>query len=87
MNEIGIVPLHEISSGQPFGYYARGTHRPEDFVAQVNREYQSDFDPTEVESSYARAVPAPESSEVDMKILFNQKQGRGAFFVTYVLYE
>ena len=79
--------MYEIESDAPYGFFAHGDHRPEDFVDQVNREYGEAFDPEEVWTSYTRIVPLPHHHNVDNQVLFNQKKGRGAFFATYVLYD
>lgn len=87
---IEVLPLYEIESGESMGFYAKGDHTPEDFASAVNYEYhgQEDiFDPSDVRQTHARVVPLPAGRQVDFRVLYNQKPGRGAFLVTYVNYE
>ena len=84
----GIIPLTEISSGAPFGFYIHGHHDAAAFIERVNAEYDEDWKESDVLFSHARVVPLPKGwYDTDNKVLFNQKPGHGAFPATYVLYD
>lgn len=81
---IELIPLY-YEGGDPSGYVAHGVHDAQEFLDQIQSEYQDEFFTIEdVYYCYARIIPVQDSTTLDLRYLFHRKKGKGAFKITFV---